>query len=94
MCRAFSPFIFAWELRGTTIKVSSSDPGYTATDLNQNQGHQTVEEGAAETIRLALLPDEFWLNLQAAHDLSKIRRDSGLAIQREVEPFVSATNVA
>jgi NAD(P)-dependent dehydrogenase (short-subunit alcohol dehydrogenase family) len=46
----------AYELRGTTIKVNSSDPGYTATDLNGHRGHQTVAEGAAETIRLALLP--------------------------------------
>jgi addiction module HigA family antidote len=30
---------------------------------------------------------EFWLNLQAAHDLSKVRRESGRAIQREVEPY-------
>ena len=30
---------------------------------------------------------EFWLNLQAAHDLSRIRLESGRAIQREVEPF-------
>ena len=30
---------------------------------------------------------EFWLNLQAAHDLSKARRESGKAIQREVEPL-------
>ena len=30
---------------------------------------------------------EFWLNLQAAHDLSKIRHTAGRAIQREVEPF-------
>lgn len=46
----------AWELRDTPIKVNSSDPGYTATDLNGNQGSQTVQQGAAETIRLALLP--------------------------------------
>lgn len=46
----------AWELRDTPAKVNSSDPGYTATDLNGNQGTQTVQEGAAETIRLALLP--------------------------------------
>lgn len=46
----------AWELRDTAIKVNSADPGYTATDLNGNSGHQTVEEGAAEAIRLALLP--------------------------------------
>jgi len=48
----------AHELRGTPIKVNSSDPGYTATDLNHNSGHQTIPEGAAETIRLALLPKE------------------------------------
>jgi NAD(P)-dependent dehydrogenase (short-subunit alcohol dehydrogenase family) len=48
----------AYELRETGIKVNSSDPGYTATDLNGNRGHQTVPEGAAETIRLALLPED------------------------------------
>lgn len=46
----------AYELRDTPIKVNASDPGYTATDLNGNRGHQTVAEGAAETVRLALLP--------------------------------------
>jgi NAD(P)-dependent dehydrogenase (short-subunit alcohol dehydrogenase family) len=48
----------AYELRDTNIKVNSADPGYTATDLNGNRGHQTVEEGAAETIRLSLLPTD------------------------------------
>ena len=37
---------------------------------------------------------EFWLNLQAAHDLSKTRRESGRAIQREVEPFMTESSVA
>jgi NAD(P)-dependent dehydrogenase (short-subunit alcohol dehydrogenase family) len=46
----------AWELRDTTIKVNSSNPGYTATDLNGHRGPQTVQEGAAETVRLSLLP--------------------------------------
>jgi NAD(P)-dependent dehydrogenase (short-subunit alcohol dehydrogenase family) len=45
----------AYELKDTNIKVNSADPGYTATDLNNNQGYQTVEEGAAETVRLALI---------------------------------------
>jgi NAD(P)-dependent dehydrogenase (short-subunit alcohol dehydrogenase family) len=48
----------AYELRDTNIKVNSADPGYTKTDLNHNRGTQTIEEGAAETIRLALLPDD------------------------------------
>jgi len=48
----------AYELRGTSIKVNSVDPGYTATDLNQHRGTQSITEGSAETIRLALLPDD------------------------------------
>ena len=48
----------AYELRDTAIKVNSADPGYTATDLNGNSGPQTVPEGAAETIRLALLGED------------------------------------
>jgi NAD(P)-dependent dehydrogenase (short-subunit alcohol dehydrogenase family) len=48
----------ALELAGTPIKVNSANPGFTATDLNQNRGHQTVQQGAAETVRLALIgPD-------------------------------------
>ncbi|HLK21469.1 MAG TPA: SDR family NAD(P)-dependent oxidoreductase, partial [Bryobacteraceae bacterium] len=47
----------AWELRNTSIKVNSVDPGYTATDLNRHTGTQTIPEGAAEIVRLALLGD-------------------------------------
>jgi NAD(P)-dependent dehydrogenase (short-subunit alcohol dehydrogenase family) len=47
----------AYELRDTSIKVNSVDPGYTATDLNQHRGSQSIPEGAAEIIRLALLND-------------------------------------
>jgi NAD(P)-dependent dehydrogenase (short-subunit alcohol dehydrogenase family) len=46
----------AYELRDTAIKVNSADPGYTATDLNGHSGRQTIAEGAAEPVRLALLP--------------------------------------
>jgi hypothetical protein len=38
----------AYELRDTSIKVNSVDPGYTATDLNHHRGTQTIPEGAAE----------------------------------------------
>jgi len=48
----------AYELRDTAIKVNSADPGYTATDLNGHSGTQTILEGAAEAIRLALLPED------------------------------------
>jgi len=44
----------AYELLGTAIKVNSVDPGYTATDLNQNRGTQSIPEGAVQIMRLAL----------------------------------------
>jgi NAD(P)-dependent dehydrogenase (short-subunit alcohol dehydrogenase family) len=46
----------AYELRDTAIKVNSAAPGYTATDLNDFAGTDTPAQGAAEAIRLALLP--------------------------------------
>ncbi len=45
----------AYEFRNGSIAVNSVNPGYTATDLNGNRGLQTVEEGAAEIVRVALL---------------------------------------
>jgi NAD(P)-dependent dehydrogenase (short-subunit alcohol dehydrogenase family) len=45
----------AYEFRDGNIAVNSVNPGYTATDLNGNRGTQTVEEGAAEIVRTALL---------------------------------------
>jgi NAD(P)-dependent dehydrogenase (short-subunit alcohol dehydrogenase family) len=49
---------FANELKSMGIKVNSANPGFTATDMNQNRGTKTVEQGAATPVRLALLPDE------------------------------------
>jgi NAD(P)-dependent dehydrogenase (short-subunit alcohol dehydrogenase family) len=48
----------AWELKDTPIKVNTVNPGYTATDLNGHSGPQTLEEGAAETVRQCLVPDD------------------------------------
>jgi NAD(P)-dependent dehydrogenase (short-subunit alcohol dehydrogenase family) len=48
----------AYELRGTTIKVNSANPGFTKTDLNGNTGTQPVEVGAIAATRLALLGDD------------------------------------
>ena len=45
----------AFELRKDGITVNSVNPGYTATDMNEHRGQLTVEEGAAEIVRLALL---------------------------------------
>ena len=49
---------FANELKSAGIKVNSANPGFTATDMNQHRGPRTVEQGAAEPVRLALLPDD------------------------------------
>ena len=46
------------ELRNIGIKVNSADPGFTATDLNAHRGCQTIPEGAAAAVRLALLPND------------------------------------
>ena len=49
---------FAIDLEQTGIKVNAADPGFTATDLNNNQGTRTVQQAAREPVRLALLgPD-------------------------------------
>lgn len=47
----------AYDLRDTKIKVNSACPGFTATDMNNHTGAQTVEEGAIAIVRLAQLPD-------------------------------------
>ena len=40
------------------MRINSVDPGFTATDFNQNRGTQTVEEGAEAIVRYALVaPD-------------------------------------
>jgi NAD(P)-dependent dehydrogenase (short-subunit alcohol dehydrogenase family) len=48
----------AIELESDGIKVNAVSPGYTKTNLNNYSGTETVEEGAAEAVRVALLgPD-------------------------------------
>src|ERR1700735_5731330 len=46
---------FAIELESTRIKVNAACPGFTATDLNNFRGTRTVQQGAREAVRLALL---------------------------------------
>ncbi|WP_375506129.1 SDR family oxidoreductase [uncultured Nostoc sp.] len=50
--------LLAAELKDTAIKINAADPGFTATDINQNQGYRTVEQGAIAAVRLATLPDD------------------------------------
>jgi NAD(P)-dependent dehydrogenase (short-subunit alcohol dehydrogenase family) len=48
----------AIELEPVGIKVNAVSPGFTKTNLNNYAGTETVEEGAAEAVRVALLgPD-------------------------------------
>jgi NAD(P)-dependent dehydrogenase (short-subunit alcohol dehydrogenase family) len=49
---------FAHELKDAGIKVNAANPGFTATDMNQDRGTKTVAQGAATPVRLALLPDD------------------------------------
>lgn len=46
---------FASELEPEGIKVSVVSPGFTKTALNNNEGTDTLEQGAAEAVRMALL---------------------------------------
>lgn len=48
----------AIELEPEGIKVNAISPGFTKTNLNEYSGTETVEEGAREAVRVALLgPD-------------------------------------
>ena len=48
---------FAIELESTKIKVNAACPGFTSTDMNNHEGYRTVEQGAHEPVRLALLDE-------------------------------------
>ncbi len=49
---------FALALQGTRIKVNAACPGFTSTALNNFNGTRSVEEGAREPVRLALIGDD------------------------------------
>ncbi|XP_044503861.1 (+)-neomenthol dehydrogenase-like [Mangifera indica] len=44
--------------RYNTFRINCVCPGYVKTDINQNTGFLTVEEGAESVVRLALLPKD------------------------------------
>jgi NAD(P)-dependent dehydrogenase (short-subunit alcohol dehydrogenase family) len=46
----------AIELEAEGIPVNAVSPGFTRTAMNAYEGTETVQEGAAEAVRLALLP--------------------------------------
>ncbi|MDB6063506.1 MAG: hypothetical protein JWM78_3609 [Verrucomicrobiaceae bacterium] len=43
------------ELVGTTVKVNSVEPGYTATDMTKGNGLQTVEQAAKAIVKYATI---------------------------------------
>ncbi len=49
---------FALALESTRIKVNAACPGFTSTALNNFRGTRSVEEGAREPVRLALIGDD------------------------------------
>ena len=46
---------FSIDLEADGIKVNAVTPGYTSTALNNYEGNETVQQGAAEAVRVALL---------------------------------------
>jgi len=50
--------MLAYELRDTTFKVNSVNPGYTATDFNNHTGYKTVEEGAQPVVTYATIGND------------------------------------
>jgi NAD(P)-dependent dehydrogenase (short-subunit alcohol dehydrogenase family) len=52
---ALNAITLASDLESAGIKVNAACLGFTATDLNNFEGTQTVEQAAREPVRLALL---------------------------------------
>ena len=50
--------LLAKELKQTTIKVNSADPGWTQTDLGGKDATYTVEDGARVAVWLACLEEQ------------------------------------
>jgi NAD(P)-dependent dehydrogenase (short-subunit alcohol dehydrogenase family) len=45
----------AVELEGTRVKINAVSPGFTKTNLNGYEGTETLEEGAAQAVKMALI---------------------------------------
>lgn len=47
--------MLAYEFKDGKFKINSVNPGYTATEFNNNSGPKTVEEGAAPIVHYAMI---------------------------------------
>lgn len=50
--------MLANEFKDTNFKINSVTPGYTATDLNQNKGTQSVEQGVKAIVKYATVDND------------------------------------
>jgi NAD(P)-dependent dehydrogenase (short-subunit alcohol dehydrogenase family) len=50
--------MFAKELKNSSVKINSADPGYTATDLNGHRGYRSVQQAAKIVVHLAMLQED------------------------------------
>ena len=50
--------MYAKELKDTPVKVNAANPGYCATDFNDNSGFRTAAQGAEPSVYLATLPGD------------------------------------
>ncbi|KAH7863062.1 hypothetical protein Vadar_012802 [Vaccinium darrowii] len=86
-----------------TFRINCVCPGYVKTDINDNSGISSVEEGAEHPVRLALLPDngptgvfffqkELTADKLTVHNTVKIRTNARDQKQRQKHSFVTVAH--
>ena len=59
-----------WAVAHPRLKLNAADPGYTATDLTENQGTQSVQQGTDAMVELAMIgPDGPTATYQSRHGI-------------------------
>jgi NAD(P)-dependent dehydrogenase (short-subunit alcohol dehydrogenase family) len=68
--------VLAFELRDTPFRINAVDPGYTATDFNNNQGPLKVEDSAAFVLRYATISTDGPTGKFFSHDYDAANNES------------------